>query len=323
MIQNTLPVIAVLGATGAQGGGTARALLASGAWRVRALTRHTGSAAAQALARAGAEVVAADLDDPASLEAAFDRAHGVFAVTNFWEHGSAERELRQAGHIAGAARAARVEHVVWSTLEDTRRWVPLDDERLPTLQGRWKVPHLDAKGAADALFAESGVPTTRLYTSFYWDNLLHFGMHPQRGADGSLVFTLPMGDRALPGIAAADIGPCAAALFERGSWTAGRAIGIAGEHLSGAQMAARLSRALGEPVRHASPSFADYAAFGFPGADELASMFRFKHDFNAEYCARRGVEATRMLHPGLMDFDAWLARHVGALPVKPSLARTA
>jgi len=313
------PLITVLGATGAQGGGAARALLADPARRfaVRAVTRKPMSDAAIALAGAGADIMQADLDDAASLRHAFEGAHGVFAVTNFWEHFSPERELTQAANIADAARDAGVAHLVWSTLEDTRRFVPLEDERLPTLMQHYKVPHFDAKGEANALFRSAGVPTTFLHTSFYWDNLVHFGMGPQRGDDGRLVFTLPMGERALPGIAASDIGVCAAALLAQGGATIGQSIGIAGEHLTGAQMARALERALGEPVRHASPTSAQYAALGFPGADDLANMFAFKHDFNGDYCARRPVAATRALHPGVLDFDAWLALHAGELVPRP------
>lgn len=310
---STRPVIAVIGATGAQGGGLARAILADPArqFTLRAITRKPDSPAAAALAQAGAEVVQGDLDDPATLAHAFAGAQGLFAVTNFWEHFSPERELGQAGHIAAAARAAGVGHVIWSTLEDTRREVPLDDARMPTLMGRYKVPHFDAKGEADALF--DGLPTTFLLTSFYWDNLIHFGMGPQRGEDGVLRFVLPMGDRKLPGIAATDIGPCALGVFKLGRAAVGRRVGIAGEHLTGAEMAAALADALGEPVQHVAMSFADYAALGFPGADDLANMFHYKHDFNEAFCAARPVAQARALHPGLLSFSQWLERNVEAL----------
>lgn len=309
----TRPVLAVTGATGAQGGGVAAAWLADPDRRfaLRALTRKPDSPAARRLAQAGAEVFAADLDDPASLAAAFAGANGVFAVTNFWEHFSPERELAQAGHLARAAAGAGVAHLVWSTLEDTRRDVPLDDPRMPTLGGRYKVPHFDAKGEADHLF--DGLPVTRLYTSFYWDNLIHFGMAPQRGPDGRLKFVLPMDDAPLPGIAVRDIGACAYRLLAAGPQAAGSSVGIAGEHLNGAAMAARLSRVLGEPVDHLALSPADYAKLGFPGADDLANMFQYKRDFNAAFTARRPVAATRRLHPGLLDFDAWLDANADAL----------
>ncbi|CAG0952895.1 NAD(P)H azoreductase [Burkholderiales bacterium] len=309
----TRPLIAVLGATGAQGGGLVRAILADPArtFDVRAITRRPDSPAARALATLGAEVAHGDLDAVASLDRAFDGAHGVYVVTNFWEHCSPERELAQAGNAARAAERARARHVVWASLEDTRRRVPLSDPRMPTLMGRYKVPHYDAKGEADALFA--GVPTTFLRASFYWDNLIHFGLGPKRGADGALEFALPMGDRKLPGIAAADIGPCALGVFKRGEELAGQAFGIAGGHVSGADMAAGLSRALGEPVRYVALPFRDYVDLGYPGGHDMANMFRYKHDFNDEYRAAQSVERTRELHPGLLDFGQWLAIHARSI----------
>src|SRR5512134_2210501 len=199
--------IAVVGATGAQGGGLARAILSdpSRTFRARALTRKPDSDGARALAAAGAEVVAADLDDEARVQRAFAGAWGVFALTNFWEHFSPERELQQAGTQARAAKNAGASHVIWSTLEDTRKLVPLSDNRMPTLMGKYKVPHFDAKGEADALFLATGVPTTLLLTSFYWDNFVGFGAGPKRGPDGKLLLTLPLGKAKLPGIAVEDI----------------------------------------------------------------------------------------------------------------------
>ncbi|MCH7516853.1 MAG: NmrA family NAD(P)-binding protein, partial [Bacteroidetes bacterium] len=127
-------VIAVLGATGAQGGGLVRAILAdkSGDFTARALTRNVNSDKAKALADMGAEVVAADIDDYESLKKAFAGAYGVYGVTFFWEHFSPEKETAQAASIAKAAKENNVQHVIWSTLEDTRKWVPLDDNRMPT-----------------------------------------------------------------------------------------------------------------------------------------------------------------------------------------------
>ncbi|MEO5956364.1 MAG: NmrA family NAD(P)-binding protein, partial [Nitrospiraceae bacterium] len=181
-------IIAVVGATGAQGGGLVRAILNDkhGVFTVRAITRDAQSDKAKGLAALGAEVVAADLDSPGSLKKAFAGAYGVFCLTNFWEHLSPEKELVQAISQAQAAKDTGVQHVIWSTLEDTRKWVPLSDNRMPTLMGKYKVPHFDAKGEADAEFMKRGVPTTFLLTSFYWDNLIHFGMGPKKGPDGAL-----------------------------------------------------------------------------------------------------------------------------------------
>ena len=303
---NTKPIIAVVGATGAQGGGLARAILndPEGRFAVRAITRDVNSEKAKALASLGAEVVAADVDDLASLEAAFAGAYGAFCVTFFWDHFSTEKELVQAKNMADAAKTAGVQHVVWSTLEDTRLHVPLHDDRMPTLQEKYKVPHFDAKGEANAFFSE--LPTTYLLTSFYWDNFIYFGMGPQRGPDGTLAITLPMGDKALPGIAAEDIGKCAYGIFKGGTEWIGKTVGISGEHNTGAGMAEALSGVFGETVGYKAVPPAVYRSFGFPGADDLGNMFQFKHDFNEGFRAARDLEVSKTLNPELQDFAAWL-----------------
>lgn len=310
-------IIAVVGATGAQGGGLVRAILAdrSGAFSARALTRDPTSEKARELARLGAEVVAADVDDVESLARAFDGAYGAFCVTFYWAHLSPERELAQARNMADAAKRARLQHVIWSTLEDTRRWVPLDDDRMPTLMGKYKVPHFDAKGEANGAFLAAGVPTTFLHTSFFWENFVHFGMGPKKGPDGRLAITLPIGDARLPGIAAEDIGKSALGIFARGAELVGESVGIAGGHLTGGEMAASLSRALGQEVAYSPVSPEAYRGFGFPGADDLGNMFQFKRDFETEYCAARPVEATRALDPELLSFDAWLAVNASRIPI--------
>jgi uncharacterized protein YbjT (DUF2867 family) len=310
-------VIAVVGATGAQGGGLARAILAEpgGGFGVRAITRDPTSEHARRLAAQGAEVVAADLDDRASLERAFEGAWGAYLVTFFWAHFSPERELAEARNMAEAAKSAGLKHVIWSTLEDTRRWVPLSDERMPTLMGAWKVPHFDAKGEADGYFEGLGLPTTFMLTSFYWDNLVHFGLGPKRGPDGRLRFTLPMGERKLPGIAAEDIGKCAFGIFQRGEQYLGQRVGIAGEHLTGAEMAAQLSAALGESVTYNAVTPAEFRSYGFPGAEDLGNMFQFKHDFESDFCAARDPAIARALNPALLTFRQWLARWKDRIPL--------
>ena len=232
-------IIAVFGATGAQGGGLARAILhdAHGGFAARVITRDPQSEKSRALAGLGAEVVHADIDDPASVHKALEGAYGAYCVTFFWAHFSPEKEMAEARTMAASAKSAGLKHVIWSTLEDTRKWVPLSDNRMPTLQGKYKVPHFDGKGESDHYFTDAGVPTTFLLTSFYWDNFIHFGMGPQKGPDGALAITLPMGDKPLPGIAAEDIGKCAYGIFKRGSEFTGKTVGIAGEHPTGAQMA--------------------------------------------------------------------------------------
>jgi len=311
-------VIAVVGATGAQGGGLVRAIAAddSSEFAARAITRDPGSEKGQALAALRVEVVQADLDDRASLERAFAGAHGVFGVTNFWEHFSPDKEIEQAGNIAEAAQAAGAKHVIWSTLEDVREWVPLDDDRMPTLNERWKVPHFDGKGEADKEFTGRGLPVTLLRTSFYWENMIYFGMGPQRGEDGVLAITFPLGDSRLASMAAEDIGKTAYAIFRAGDEYIGKTVSIAGEHVTGAGMAASLSKALGEEVRYNAVTPDAYRGFGFPGADDLGNMFQMNAEFEAECCGPRDLEATRRLNPELKDFDMWLAENKSRIPVE-------
>lgn len=310
-------VVAVVGATGAQGGGLVRAILADagGGFAARALTRDPSSEKARALADAGAEVVAADVDDPASLARAFAGADAAFCVTFFWDHFSPERELDNATAMARAAKTAGVSHVIWSTLEDTRRLVPLDDDRMPTLMGKYKVPHFDAKGEADQVFADTGVPTTFLLTSFFWENFIFFGSGPAPGPDGTLALTMPMGDAKLPGIAVDDIGRSAYAILEAGSRYVGQRVGVAGDHLTGDEMAAAMGRALGRTVVYNAVEPAVFRTFGFPGADDLANMFQFKRDFNAQFCAARDLQKARALHPGMLTFDQWLAANAARIPI--------
>ncbi len=316
-------IIAVVGATGAQGGGLCRAVLEDrdGEYRVRALTRKPDSEKARELKAMGAEVVAADIDDVESLKKAFHCSHAAFCVTPFWEHFSPEREMAQAKNMAEAAKEVHVGHVIWSTLEDTRRLVPLDDGRMPTLMGKYKVPHFDAKGEADRIFTDLGLPVTFLVTSFYWENLIHFGMGPKRGPDGELAITFPMGDRKLPGIAVDDIGRCAYNILRNREEHLGKTVGIAGEHLTGERMAAALTRALGVKVRYNDVSPEAYRRLGFPGAEDLGNMFQFKRDFESVFCGARDLAAARRLHPGMKTFDGWLAGNGHRIPIDEALRK--
>jgi len=310
-------VIAVVGATGAQGGGLARAILndPDSGFAARAITRNATSDKAKALAELGAEVVEADVDDEASLRTAFEGAYGAYCVTFFWDHFSPEKEQAEAGNMARAAKSAGLSHVIWSTFEDTRNWVPLADDRMPTLGGKYKVPHFDSKAESNQFFTDSGVPTTYLLTSFYWENLIYFGMGPQRGEDGKLAITFPMGDKKLPGMASEGIGQCAYGIFKRGDEFIGKTVGVVGEHLTGAEMAAALSRALGEDVRYNDVPPEVYRSFGFPGAEDLGNMFQFKRDFQADYCGARDPAVARSLNPSLQTFETWLADNKSRIPV--------
>lgn len=311
-------VIAVLGATGAQGGGLVRAILndKTGDFAPRALTRNKDSDKSKALADLGAEVFEVDIDNYESIKTAFEGAYGAFAVTFFWDHFSPEREFSQAASIAKAAKVNGLKHVIWSTLEDTRNWIPITDNRMPTLGKKYKVPHFDAKGEANNLFIENGVPTTFLNTSFYWENFIYFGVGPKKGPDGKLRLTIPMGEKKLPGISSEDIGKCAYGIFKRGKEFIGKSIGIAGEHLTGQQMADAMTKALNQEVIYNPVPFDVYRGFGFPGADDMGNMFQFKHDFEDYFCGARNLEFSRSINPSLQNFNTWLGENKDRIPLE-------
>jgi uncharacterized protein YbjT (DUF2867 family) len=304
-------VIAVMGATGSQGGGLVRAIQSdpAGGFVARAITRDVNSDKAKALKDLGAEVVAGDIDDEASLKKAFAGAYGAYCVTFFWAHFSPEKEQQNAKNMANAAKAAGLQHVIWSTFEDTRKWVPLSDNRMPTLQGKYKVPHFDSKGESDHFFTDLGVPTTFLLTTFYWDNMYMFGMGPAKGQDGNYSITFPMGNHRMSGIAAEDIGGAAYGIFKKGKEMIGKTVGIAGEHLTGAQMAEKLSKGLGIKVSYNAVTPDAYRGFGFPGAEDLGNMFQFYADFEDYFVGARNLDVVRSLNPKLQNFDQWLAKN--------------
>ncbi|GAA0879032.1 NmrA/HSCARG family protein [Algoriphagus jejuensis] len=311
-------IITVFGATGAQGGGLVRAILSdpSRDFGVRAVTRNASSDKAKALADLGAEVVEADLAHPETVRAAMEGTYGAFCVTFFWDHFSPEQEAMEAKTMAEAAEAAGLKHVVWSTLEDTRLLVPLHDDSMPTLMEKYKVPHFDAKGESNQFFIKAGVPTTFLLTTFYWENLLYFGMGPKRGEDGVLAITFPMGGSKLSGIGAEDIGKCAYGIFKKGSSMIGKTVGIAGEHITCEDMAKVLTKAIGEEVRYNAIPAEVFRSFGFPGAEDLGNMFQYYETFEKEFTEARDIAAAKELNPDLLSFEEWLKINLDKLPVE-------
>ena len=311
-------IITVFGATGAQGGGLVRAIASDpgSEFTARAVTREPNSDKAKELAKLGAEVVYGDLGKPDSVHKALEGAYGAFFVTFFWAHYSPEQEKEEAALFAKAAKEAGIKHAIWSTLEDTRELVPLHDDRMPTLKEKYKVPHFDAKGESNKLFTDAGVPTTFLHASFYWDNFIYFGAGPKRGEDGKLALTLPIGDAKMAGIASDDIGKCAYGIFKNPQKYIGQYVGVAGEHLTGQQMADGLSKALGEPVVYNKIPASVYRSFGFPGADDLGNMFQVYDEFEEKMNDLRDVKSSKTLNPELQNFDQWLSHNAKKIPLE-------
>ncbi|GGL20788.1 nucleotide-diphosphate-sugar epimerase [Sphaerisporangium melleum] len=321
-------IIAVVGATGAQGGGLVRAISAdpSGGFSARALTRDAGSERAKELAALGAEVVEADLDDETALRGAFDGAHGAFVVTNFWEprteedqrrRSASQRELSQAANAARAAKEAGTRHVIWSTLPDTRPYFPAGDQQAATFDGGYKVPHADGKAEANRFFAESGVPTTYLQANVYYEAFLDpslFG--PRRDEQGRLVLAPGFADARVAAHAAEDLGRTAYGIFRKGEAMAGRAVSVAGSILTGAQYAEALTKALGEPVAYLPTGPDTVRAAGFPGAEEVANMLAYFVAAESDIARLVDEDLLHELNPRLQSFDTWLRGRPADLTIR-------
>ncbi len=310
-------IITVFGATGSQGGGLVRSIAndPNSEFTARAVTRDPNSEKAKELSALGAEVVYGDLSNEESIRRALEGAYGAYFVTFFWAHFSPEQEKAEAALFAKAAKQAGIKHAIWSTLEDTRELVPLHDNRMPTLRDIYKVPHFDAKGESNKVFKEAGVPTTFFHVSFYWDNFIYFGSGPKRDPDGNLALTLPIGDAKMAGIGADDIGKCAYGIFKNPAEYIGKDVGVAGEHLSGQQMADALSKAVGAPVVYNKISAEVYRSFGFPGADDLGNMFQIYDEFEEKLNNLRDINVSKQLNPDLMNFEQWLSRYAKKIPL--------
>jgi uncharacterized protein YbjT (DUF2867 family) len=316
-------IIAVVGATGTQGGGLARAILADpgGPFTVRALTRDVDSPRARALAEQGAEVVRADLDDEASVQRAFAGAYGAFVVTNFWasltpeQEAARSRSQMETDQAYTAARAAKdngLKHVVWSTLDDSRPHFSHLGRQVPVLEDGYAVPHFDAKAQANTAFTSLAVPTTFLLTTMFYESFLQ-GQGPIRDADGNLVLAMPMSTNQIALVRGEDIGRGALGVLKRGAEFVGRTVGVAGEHLTGEELAGEFTKLFGEQVAYKPMSYDDMRSAGFPIAAEVGNMYEFYSEASAYFTGIRPLDLLRDLNPGVQSLDRWLAEHRDAL----------
>jgi uncharacterized protein YbjT (DUF2867 family) len=291
MSPNDRKLIAVIGATGQQGGGVVRALQASSQFRVRALTRNPGKH--RELAE---EVVEADLDRPESLNAAFEGAHGVFLVTNFWEAGT--DEFRQAAAAVRAAKEAGVKHFIWSTLPDVE-----------TISGgKFHVPHFTGKAKIDRIVKEAGfVHHTFVIAPFFYQNLVGV-MAPQKQADGTVGWALPL-DPELRSIHMGDVrelGNLVAGAFvhpnEAGD---GEYLPLVGDFLSFKEIVDTLKRQ-GHEFSFTQVPKEVFASF-FPGAAEIAEMLSYfqAHTYLGSDSRDRIALANKIAGRQPTNFSAW------------------
>jgi uncharacterized protein YbjT (DUF2867 family) len=270
--------VAVLGATGSQGGAVAEALDKMGI-SVVAITRNASSAKAILLAaRAHTEVRQADLDDKDSLVKAFAGCDGAFVIANFWEGMNVEREVQQYRNATDALKqqGGSMKHVVFSTLEETVTPVSEDFETYECThedaKGPMRVAHFDGKARCEKMF--DGLPTTFMVTSCYFENFCNFFAFTQ-GDDGSYTFTLPIGDGVkIPWTILGDLGKLVASTLTKPELI-GQRIGQASVFATGDDLAEIFSKATGKTIKYNCVSWETFASFGFPGAVELAQMFEF------------------------------------------------
>jgi len=293
-------VIAVVGATGAQGGAVVQALLKSyPQFKVRALTRKTNSDKAVALANQGVEVVEADLDNKESLVRAFTGCAGAFLLTNYWEIFDVNREIQQGKNQVDACKEAGVAHVVFSTLEGVKK---VGGDKFKLI-GEWAVPHFDGKDVITDYLVASGLNYSLLYTCFYYENWCTMSA-PHKGQDGNYYLSYNMGETPMPAVAVTDIGTTAARAFGAGAAVYGKKVYAVGENIPISEYAKIFSKVFGKTFIYAPVTTEQFAAFGFPGADDLANMFQFYRDFVPDF--PRDVAAAKEFNPELIGFEQWL-----------------
>ena len=277
-------IIAVTGATGQQGGAVARKLLAEG-WKVRALTRDINKPAAQELKSLGAEVVAGDLDKRDELDAAFKGAYGVFSVQNFWlPNVGFEGEVRQGKAVADAAKAAGVQHLLYSSVGAAHRGMGQK--------------HFESKWIIEQYIHSLDIPNTILRPAAFMDN---YNWSRPNILNGTFTGRGLRAEKGTQIIAVEDIGVFVALAFANPQAYLGKTIELAGDELSESQIADTLAKVIGRPVKLVPPT----PGTGQRSEEEMVAMFNF---FNGEgYDA--DIPALRKLHPGLLRFEEYLRKN--------------
>lgn len=287
-------LILVTGATGGQGGSVVKALLASGKYAIRALTRNASSPKAIALKNAGVEVVEGNMENMDSLLAAMKGCYGVYGVTSFWEHYDAEYEHGR--NLVTAVKQSNIEHFVLHTLPSYYKLT----------NGQYSVPHFDMKAAMQEYAKSLQLKATFLHIAFYYENFFQF-TPLQLADDSSLFFGFPQGDTKFSMVSVEDVGGIVATIFDHPAEYIGRTVGAVGSDDTCHEYAATMSRVFGRKVNYVFIPREVFAAFDFPGAEELANMFEVQR----LYVPNRQLDLIESygLNPNMQTFEAWLQKN--------------
>jgi len=286
--------ILVVGATGQQGGSVVRHLLDSGNFNVRGLTRNTNSDSAQALIKAGVELVPGELSDISTIRKAIRGCDGVFGVTNFWEHFN--KEFEHGINLIEAVEAEKIKHLVFSSLPNPRNFG----------QGELDVPHFELKARVEEQIRKKGLPATIIHAAFYYENFIYF-LPPQKQSDGSYSFGFPQGDTPLAAVSAEDIGGIVTPVFENPEKYIGKNLGVVGDDRPAKDYAEIMTQVTGKKIVYNYIPRDVFAGFGFPGAEDLANMF----EMNRLYIPNRtdDLNSCLNLYDRMQSFETWALRN--------------
>jgi len=303
------PIITVFGATGSQGGGVLRSLVRTGKYCIRAVTRNPNGKKAKVLGTIPCVTpVKGDLDDASSISAAVEGAYGVFLVTNYWAHLSEDKEKTQIQTVINACAAANIQHIVWSTLDNTKgTYKPVGELTY--------VPHFQCKFDMDEQFPQES--TTFLRCCAYYENFIG-QMKPSKNQDGNYQIVLPMAGQKVHLTHMEHFGNVAAEAFLKPEQSKGKVLVAVSDKVSGQEIAAALAEVTGiEQIGVFEPETAVYATF-FPdqGSEDLANMFQFYIE-GKDYQAIRdeALEGSTgdFTYPVGLPFRAWLHDHKSKL----------
>lgn len=319
-----LSLFPITASPGAQGGAIVRAFNAEGTeeFEVRAITRNPDADKAKAIIPLVKEVVKADGDDEDSMVKAFEGCYGAFVVTDFWQDMDMFHEIETTRTIQAAAKKAGLKHVVLSSIPDSRDYINKAEDKdtwkvlLETDGFKSYIPHFDGKGSVKGDFA-AAVPTTLFETTFYYDNFINFGMGPaQHAPDQPYAITFPMKDAKLAMMCLDDMGKQVLAVFKDKN-TIGTTVHASSENLTCQEIADTFSKVCGYEVLYNDVPVEVYASFGFPGAPEMANMFRYYCDNSAEFVGDRDIPTLeKLMGEPTTKFEDWVTENKAAFALK-------